>query len=137
MPKRPEQSPEAAALRRRAEARLRSRASQASTPPTEADTQRLLHELQVHQVELERQNEEIRHAREAVEAGLARYTALYDFAPVGYLTLDRAGAIRSVNLTGATLLGLPRPAVVGTAFSRFLPADARPPLRGRPRDRVQ
>jgi two-component system cell cycle sensor histidine kinase/response regulator CckA len=118
--------PDAAALRRRAEARLRLTASQASAPPTEADTQRLLHELQVHQVELELQNEELRRARDAVEAGLARYTALYDFAPVGYLTLDRAGAIRSINLAGATLLGLARAAVVGTAFSRFLPADVRP-----------
>ena len=126
MPKRPTPSPDAAALRRRAEARVRATAARTPGPRTDADTQRLLHELQVHQVELELQNEELRQAREAGEAGLARYTALYDLAPVAYLTLDRAGAIRSVNLTGATLLGLAREVVVGTAFSRFLPADARP-----------
>jgi len=126
MPKRPTPSPDAAALRRRAEARVRATAARTPGPRTDADTQRLLHELQVHQVELELQNEELRQARKAGEAGLARYTALYDLAPVAYLTLDRAGAIRSVNLTGATLLGLGRAAVGGTAFSRFLPADARP-----------
>jgi PAS domain S-box-containing protein len=126
MPKRPTPSPDAAALRRRAEARVRATAARTPGPRTDADTQRLLHELQVHQVELELQNEELRQAREAGEAGLARYTALYDLAPVAYLTLDRAGAIRSVNLTGATLLGLGRAAVGGTAFSWFLPVDARP-----------
>ena len=126
MPKRPTSSPDAAALRRRAEARVRATAARTPGPRTDADTQRLLHELQVRQVEFVLQNAELRQAREADEAGLARYTALYDLAPVAYLTLDRAGAIRSVNLTGATLLGLGRAAVGGTAFSRFLPADARP-----------
>ena len=126
MPPRPKLPPDAPALRRRAEARLRATATRPPAPRTAADTQRLLHELQVHQVELELQNEELRQAREAGEAGLARYTALYDGAPVAYLTLDRAGGIRALNLTGATLLGEARAAVVGTPFQRFLPADAHP-----------
>ena len=126
MPPRPKLPPDAPALRRRAEARLRATATRPPAPRTAADTQRLLHELQVHQVELELQNEELRQAREAGEAALARYTALYDEAPVAYLTLDRAGGIRALNFTGATLLGEARAAVVGTPFQRFLPADAHP-----------
>ena len=86
----------------------------------EADTQRLVHELQVHQIELEMQNEELRRARAELEAGLERYTDLYDFAPVGYLTLDRDGAIRQVNLTGARLLGLERARLVGRRFGVFV-----------------
>ena len=81
MPPRPKLPPDAPALRRRAEARLRATATRPPAPRTAADTQRLLHELQVHQVELELQNEELRQAREAGEAALARYTALYDGAP--------------------------------------------------------
>ena len=83
----------AAELRRRAEARLRAVATKGAPARTDADTQRLVHELQVHQIELEMQNEELRQSRAEAEAGLERYTELYDFAPVGYLTLGRDGAI--------------------------------------------
>ncbi len=61
--------------------------------------------LKIHQVELEQQNKELLQAREELEAERARYAGLYEFAPVGYLTLDREGIIRKVNLSGATLLG--------------------------------
>lgn len=122
----PKKPADAAALRRRAEERLRAMAGPVGGSRTEADTQRLLHELQVHQVELELQNEELRQARDELEASLERYTALYDFAPVGYVSLDRTGTIRHANLTGATLLGSERARVVGTPFSRFLSPDTRP-----------
>ena len=128
MPKRLKQPPEAAALRRRAEAHLRATAAPAHAPRPEADARRLLHELQVHQIELELQNEELRQARADLEASLAQVTALYDEAPVAYLILDRAGAILAINLTGAALLGSARAALVGTAFHRFLPPAARPAL---------
>jgi formate hydrogenlyase transcriptional activator len=120
-------SAEAAELRRRAEARLRLRAAATKGAParTEADTQRLVHELQVHQIELEMQNEELRESRAEVEAGLERYTELYDFAPVGYLTLGRDGAIRQVNLTGARLLGVERARLVGRRFGVFVGAPDR------------
>ena len=117
---------DAAALRRRAEDRLRARTSPAHKPRTAAETQRLLHELQVHQIELELQNEELRQARDELDASLDRYTTLYDYAPVGYLTLDRAGTIRAVNLTGASLLGGERGGIVGTPLSRFFSPDTRP-----------
>jgi PAS domain S-box-containing protein len=108
-------SADAAKLRRRAEERLRAGRTEAAAP-READTQRLVHELQVHQIELEMQNEELRRSRAEVEAGLERYTELYDFAPVGYLTLGRDGAIRQVNLTGARLLGVERARLQGRRF---------------------
>ena len=124
MRSKPKTPTEAAALRRRAEAQLQAVKEGAQTPRTAAGTQRLLHELQVHQIELELQNEELRQARDELDASLDRYTALYENAPVGYLTLDREGTIRAVNLTGATLLGVVRAALVGTAFRRFLAPDA-------------
>ena len=73
--------------------------------------------MQVHQIELEMQNAELSSARNALEAALERCSDLYDFAPMGYVTLDRDGIIRSANLTGSGLIG----------FERF-PVD-RPALR--------
>ncbi len=118
-------SADAAELRRRAEARLREPATKDTPARTETDTQRLVHELQVHQVELEMQNDELRQSRAEVEAGLERYTELYDFAPVGYMTLGRDGAIRQVNLAGARLLGVDRARLVGRPFGFFVDAPDR------------
>ena len=86
---------------------------------------RLLHELQVHQVELELQNEELQRARDVLEAEVARYTELYDFAPVGYVTLDRSGSITQANLVGAGLLGAERGRLAGRRFAGFLRAADR------------
>lgn len=92
----------------------------------EADSQRLLHELQVHQIELEMQNAELEEARGRQEVLLEKYTDLYDFAPVGYMSLDEQGRIMEVNLTGAALLGVGRSQLV----NRRLPAYVMP--AGRP-----
>jgi PAS domain-containing protein len=108
--------------RRRAEERLRSRPA-ASPPAAEADTLRLLYELEVHQIELEMQNEELRDARGQLEASAQHFAELYDFAPVGYFTLDRNGAIRASNLTGARLLNTDRAGLTGQRFG-LLVADA-------------
>jgi two-component system cell cycle sensor histidine kinase/response regulator CckA len=81
--------------------------------------------LQVHQIELEMQNEELQEARAGLEAGLAQYSDLYDFAPVGYLTLDKDGVIRKVNLTGARLLGRERSRLVGSRFGLFVSPESR------------
>jgi len=118
-------SADAAELRRRAEARLRADKVKGVPARAEADSQRLVHELQVHQIELEMQNEELRRSRAEVEAGLERYTELYDFAPVGYMTLGRDGAIRQVNLAGARLLGVDRARLVGRPFGFFVDAPDR------------
>ena len=118
-------SPPENKLRKRAEARLKKMESH-DLPETFQDTQRLLHELQVHQIELEIQNEELRHARDEIEAGLARYSDLYDFAPVGYFTLDRNSAILQANLTGTLLLGTDRARLVTRRFDAFVAEESRP-----------
>lgn len=80
----------------------------------------LMHELHVHQVELESQNEELRRTQLDLSKARDRFVDLYDFAPVGYFTLDRDGVIVEANLTGATLLGTERKALLGRRFARFI-----------------
>ena len=116
--------PTPAELRRRAEERLREQHPETGQAQTDADTQRLVHELQVHQVELETQNEELQKARDEMDAGLEKYSDLYEFAPVGFLTLDREGTIREANLTSASLLGIERSRLVKRRFGLCVsPAD--------------
>ena len=123
-------SVKAVEMRQRAEARLKSEMPGQDLHRTEHETQRLLHELQVHQIELEMQNAELRQARDEVETALEKYNDLYDLAPVGYLTLDREGAIRALNLTGADLLGTERSLLVGRRFGQFVAEEARPDFNG-------
>lgn len=108
----------AAELRRLAEAKL------AATRPRrsrhEPDQARLVHELQVHQVELEMQNEALQESQAAVEAGLRWYADLYDFSPAAYFTLDRDGVIRELNLAGALMLGAERARLSGRRFAGFV-----------------
>jgi PAS domain S-box-containing protein len=118
--------PTAAELRRRAEERLRDQPPETGRAQTDADTQRLVHELQVHQIELEMQNEELQQARDEMEAGLEKYSDLYDFAPVGYLTFDREGTIREANLASASLLGIERSRLVKQRFGLCVSAADRP-----------
>ena len=96
--------PNPSTLRKRAEARLLQAA--VTVPTTDWDKARLLHELQVHQIELELHNEELRHAYGEADALRERYADIYDFAPVAYFTLDPLGVIVDVNLAGAMLLGI-------------------------------
>jgi PAS domain S-box-containing protein len=86
----------------------------------------LLHELQVHQIELQMQNEELLLARDELAAGLKRYTDLYEFAPVGYFTLDLNGQILGANLAGAALLAREAGALKGVNFVLFLPKESLP-----------
>jgi two-component system, cell cycle sensor histidine kinase and response regulator CckA len=95
------------------------------TPGTGSETSRVTHELEVHKIELEMQNNELTKARDEMEAMLEKYTDLFEFAPVSYFTLDSAGVIRSVNQTGAILLGMERSLVNGRRFETFLPAAGR------------
>lgn len=95
-------------------------------PATEEELQRLVHELEVHQVELEMQNHELRQARSEVETTLEKYTDLYDFAPVGYMTLNRNGTISDMNLRGAALLGVERANLSGRGFTQFVTEEYRP-----------
>ena len=99
--------PNPATLRQRAERRLQEEAPPLR-PDSAWDSARLVHELQVHQIELEMHNEELRHAYDEADALRARYADIYDFAPVPYLTLDAHGTISELNLAAAIILGLKR-----------------------------
>jgi PAS domain S-box-containing protein len=133
MNSKPPTADQRARLRRHAEDRLRqqagNRSAAAVSPKSHADAKRLLHELQVHQIELELQNAELRQARDELEVALDNYTDLYDFAPSGYFTLAATGAIRQANLTGATLVGIERSRLLGQSFGQLIAAGFRPAFR--------
>lgn len=116
----------AAELRRRAEARLRSRPPEHAGANATADVQRLLHSLQVHQIELELQNEELNRAQAETRAALERYADFYDFSPVGFFSLKDDGSIARVNLTGARLLGLERSRLIDRRLGAFVIGSQRP-----------
>jgi PAS domain S-box-containing protein len=80
----------------------------------------LLHELQNHQIELEMQNRELREVQQRLEEARDRYADLYDFAPIGYFTLEETGRILEINLTGAAMLGDERVDIIGKPFSACL-----------------
>jgi PAS domain S-box-containing protein len=107
-------------LRRRAEVLLASAHHNDAGPLSGADSQKLIHELQVHQIELEMQYEEVRTSRADVEKERGRYLDLYDFAPTGYVTLARNGAIAEVNLAGAKIIGFERATLIGKRFGMFV-----------------
>jgi len=111
-------------LRRRANQQLAQQ--QPTVSDIEMDAKKLLHELRVHQIELEMQNEELLTAQTEVEASLERYTELYDMAPVGYLTLDCFGAIQQINLRAARQLGIFRSQLKQQRFSSFISVDSLP-----------
>jgi len=87
---------------------------------SEDEMRRLIHELKVHQVELELQNEELRTAQARLEESRMRYADLYDFAPVGYFTFDEQGRITEVNLTGAKQLGVERSNLIKAPFAAMV-----------------
>jgi PAS domain S-box-containing protein len=122
-----EQQPSIPSLRERAERLLRATRADVAEMPQE-DVQRLVHELQVHQIELELQNEELRQAQVELADSRDRYADLYEFAPVGYLTLDRDGKIREVNLAAATMLGVGRGDLPGAKISAFVGRESQDDL---------
>jgi PAS domain S-box-containing protein len=121
MEKAPDTAPVAAELRRQAEARLVERRKK--TPPhskTKSSARRLIHELEVHQIELEMQNEELTRARGELEASHAKYFDLFDLAPIGYLTIGETGIVMEANLAAATLLGVERSRLINKPATRFI-----------------
>ena len=107
-------------LRRWAEDRLKSRPA-AEMPLSESDTQRLLHELRVHQVELEMQNEALQAAQAEIESG-QRFTDLYEFAPVGYFSIGCDSKIHLLNQTASSLLGRAREVLTGQCLLAYVAA---------------
>ena len=94
------------------------------------DVRELVHELRVHQIELETQNEELRRAQETITESRDRYVDLYDLAPVGYVTLDPQGRIVELNLKGAKLLGAPRNSLIQRPFILFVAPEDRQTFHG-------
>jgi PAS domain-containing protein len=95
----------------------------ASTPETASDALMLLHELQVHQVELELQAKELRDSRLELEAALHRQTEIYDHLPLGCFTIDRYGHVLELNATGAEMIALPRAQATGRSLLACLEAE--------------
>jgi PAS domain S-box-containing protein len=129
MPKKKTASKHFSELRQRAEKALQKR------PPDDLDfaelsneeMHRLVHELQVHQIELEMQNDELRRSQNEIEESRNKYSELYDtysnlydLAPVGYFTIKEKGIIAQANLTGASLLGIDRQSLIGKPLTRFI-----------------
>ena len=106
-------------LRKRAEQVFQENNAKIPTSPCH-DIERVVHELQVHQIELKLQNEELRRIQVELEDSRQKYIELYDFAPVGYYTFDEMGYITHVNLAGAALVGIERRELIGRRFSAFL-----------------
>lgn len=114
------ESDDALSLRERAERAISDRVRERQHQLADVDMHRLVHELEVHEIELAMQNEELRTSRAEVEEERARYADLYDFAPTGYLTLSRHGQILEANLTASTILGTDRSTLLRGTLSQHI-----------------
>lgn len=112
-------------LRGRAEEQLLAKAALSRVPHNRQVSRQIVHELEVHQIELEMQNAVLRQARDELEIALDKYTDLYDFAPVGYLTLDQDGIIGDANFTAASHLGVGRTRLIGQRFESIVAPGSR------------
>ncbi|MEI6901116.1 MAG: PAS domain-containing protein, partial [Bacteroidota bacterium] len=110
----------ASSLRQKAEELLKIKSVNTSPPPSEADTFKLLYELEVHQIELELQNQELMEARVIATETAEKYSDLYEFAPIGYFSLSREGKIIEMNLTGSIILGKDREYLIHQPFQSFI-----------------
>jgi PAS domain-containing protein len=113
-------------LRSKAEERLKENKKSFDMSVEESDVKKLLHELQVHQIELEMQNDELVKANETAEIALRKYTLLYDFAPMGYFTLEPDGSICELNFTGAEMIGDKHISLLGANFKLFISEASKP-----------
>ncbi len=107
-------------MRRRAEEQAGETGADSTAALSPQEARRLVHELRVHQIELEMQNEELRRTQMTLEVEQARFLELYDLAPVGFFTLDSAGVILESNLTAATMLGLSKESLAGQRLTHFI-----------------
>ena len=107
-------------LRRRAEGRLNTSKFLPDSQTSIEEFQRMLHELSLHQIELEMQTEELQHSRDEIQKEQRRYADLYDFAPVSYLTLALDSTILEANLTATRILSIPRSQLKGVRFGGLI-----------------
>jgi PAS domain-containing protein len=119
-PRAPSREETSARLRRQAEERLQTADESAPRALALEEAKRLIHELHVHQIELELQNDELLRTQEALETARSRYFDLYDLAPIGYVTLTEEGMIREANIAAAALLETPRVGLAGRPLTRFI-----------------
>jgi PAS domain-containing protein len=130
-------SPEITALRQKAEEQFRKKHSEKSSPTATgtthsesdrniADAQKLLHELEVYEIELLMQNEELKLAREKAETATEKYTAIYDFAYTGFFTLNAEAKICELNLSAAKMLGKERSVISNSNFRKIVTMDTIP-----------
>ncbi len=122
MAKKPGGTMKPTGLRRKAEKLLRATNHDVAAMPVK-DVQQLVHELQVHQIELEMQNDELRRTQLELEAGRDRYVELYDFSPAGHLTLNIHGKVVEANLRAGAILGIDRKKLIGQPLARFIASD--------------
>jgi PAS domain S-box-containing protein len=85
------------------------------------DVQRLVHLLQIHQIELEHQNQELRIAQEELEVSRNKYVNLFDFSPIPYFTINADGIIKEVNLSASKMFGVDRARLIGNRFLSYIP----------------
>src|SRR5665647_2564687 len=105
---------------------MKNRSFIKDTQPTEADILKLVHELEVHQIELEIQNQELKAARSVAQDVTDSYTDLYDFAPLGYFTLSKEGKIIGTNICGSQMLGKDRSVINASWFGYFVSVQSKP-----------
>jgi len=120
---------EAAILRQKAEEFLSKQVTKSIAQLSEAEIYKMLHELQVHQIELQLQNEELIQARGQAVIASEKYIELYDFSPSGYFTLSRKGEILQLNLLGAEMLGKDRSQLKNRLFHLFVTDGSKPSFR--------
>jgi len=113
-------------LRQKAEELLQKKPSKSGLQPSETEVLKLIHEFEIHQIELEMQNEELMVAKEQTEVAAEKYAELYDFAPSGYFTLSREGKIIELNLCGSQMLGKERSQLINSRFGFFVSDDTKP-----------
>lgn len=111
--------------RQKAEVIIQEKPQKSEKKPTRVDNLNLIHELEVHQIELEMQNQELSHAKETAEQAEKKFTELYDFSPSGYLTLTADGEIAELNYTAAHLLGKERTQLIRSMLGFFVSSETR------------
>jgi signal transduction histidine kinase/ActR/RegA family two-component response regulator len=121
-----DKSKTAALLRQKAEELLKKKSSKSGLHLAETEVLQLIHELEVHQVELELQNEELILAKSSALVAAEKYAELYDFAPSGYCTLSKEGEIVELNLNGSTMLGKERSRLVNNRLGAFVSDGTKP-----------
>jgi PAS domain S-box-containing protein len=120
---------DAASLHQRAEKRLATLKTKTKAVRSDVASSRIAHEVDVHKVELAMQKEELQRARANLEAELERYNELYDFAPMGYLTINHDGTIQKTNFVAARILGEERSRLVGARLGHLVSREHRPTFK--------